>query len=83
MQNDGSHDRNTLFPLLLPVQADFRTTFFIRGKTVLTPEQYHYRFEDSVGLINCWTGRRVRRLDRGQKTDPAGRSAHRAAAGKT
>ena len=55
MQNDGSHDRNTLFPLLLPVQADFRTTFFIRGKTVLTPEQYHCRFEDSVGLINDWT----------------------------
>ena len=33
----------------LPDRAKFR------GKTVLTPEQYHCRFEDSIGLINDWT----------------------------
>ena len=55
MQQDGIHDRHSLFPLLLPVQADFRTTFFIRGKTVLTPEMASCRFEDSIGLINDWT----------------------------
>lgn len=46
--------RNDRFPLLLPMQANFRRTFSIRGRLTLTPENALERFEDSVGLFGNW-----------------------------
>ena len=50
---DGAN-RNDLFPLLLPSMADFRTTRFIKGKTVLNSSTQELSFDDSIGIIADW-----------------------------
>lgn len=50
---DGAN-RNVLFPLLLPSMADFRTTRFIKGKTVLNSSTQELSFDDSIGIIADW-----------------------------
>ncbi|NMA21292.1 MAG: FAD-dependent oxidoreductase [Lentisphaerae bacterium] len=47
-------DCTSIFPLLLPSQADFRTTFFIRGKTILNGDAVPESCHDSIGVIGDW-----------------------------
>lgn len=47
-------DCTSIFPLLLPSQADLRTTFFIRGKTILNGDSDSESCHDSVGVIGDW-----------------------------
>ena len=50
---DGAN-RNDLFPLLLPSMADYRTTRFIKGKTILDSSMAEENFADSIGVIADW-----------------------------
>ena len=46
--------RDDCFPLLVPTLANFRRTFSIRGRLLLTPELSGEQFDDSVGLFGNW-----------------------------
>ena len=51
---EEGRERSGFFPLLLPGQANFRKTFAVAGRTVLSSENVTARFADSIGLYGNW-----------------------------